>query len=59
VLEQSDVRAYREAVLLLREIRTTLAAAARVGEFSAEIERIREANRRRPKLMSMLADEDW
>ena len=58
-LEQSDVRAYREAVALLREIRATLAADAREDEFAAEVERIREAHRRRPKLMSMLAAEGW
>jgi uncharacterized Zn finger protein len=59
VLEQADVRAYREAVALLREIRKTLTDHAREAEFADEVERIREAHRRRPKLQSLLAAEGW
>lgn len=56
IVEQTDVRAYREAVGLLREIRATLAACAREPEFAPEVERVREANRRRPKLVSLIAE---
>ena len=59
VLEQADLRAYHEAVALLREIRRTLTADARAEEFAADVERIREAHRRRPKLLSLLAAEGW
>jgi tetratricopeptide (TPR) repeat protein len=52
VLEQTDVRAYHEAVALLREIRKTLTDHAREEEFADDVERIREAHRRRPKLLS-------
>lgn len=58
-LEQTDVRAYKEAVSLLREIRETLAAHSRAGELAADVKRLREEHRRRPKLMSMLAAEGW
>ena len=57
VLEQADVRAYREAVALLREIQKTLTDHARAEEFVDDVERIREAHRRRPKLLSLLAVE--
>lgn len=59
VLEQADVRAYREAVALLREIEKTLTDHARAEEFVDDVERIREAHRRRPKLLSLLAVEGW
>ena len=59
VLEQSDVRAYREAVGLLREIRATLLTHGRKNEFGDEVEGIRAAHRRRPKLLSLLTDEGW
>ena len=59
VLEQADVRAYHEAVALLREIRKTLTDHAREEEFADDVERIREAHRRRPKLLSLLAAEGW
>ncbi len=59
ILERADVRAYHEAVALLREIRKTLAGHAREQEFADDVERIREAHRRRPKLLSLLAAEGW
>jgi uncharacterized Zn finger protein len=59
VLEQADVRAYQEGVALLREIQKTLAAHQREAEFMDDVERIREAHRRRPKLLSLLAAEGW
>ena len=59
LLERSDVRAYREAVTLLGEIRAALAAAGREPEFAQEVERIRAANRRRPRLIGLLAEEGW
>jgi uncharacterized Zn finger protein len=58
-LEQADVRAYHEAVALLREIQKTLTDHAREEEFADDVERIREAHRRRPKLLSLLAAEGW
>jgi uncharacterized Zn finger protein len=57
VLEQTDVRAYREAVALLRAIREALSG--READFAAEVTRVRDAHRRRPKLMSMLDAEGW
>jgi uncharacterized Zn finger protein len=57
VLEQADVRAYHEAIALLREIRKTLTDHAREEEFADDVERIREAHRRRPKLLRLLAAE--
>lgn len=59
LLEHSDVRAYREAVRLLGEIRSTLVAAAREPDFAPEVERVRDAHRRRPRLIGLLADEGW
>ena len=59
ILEQADVRAYHEAVALLREIQKTLTDHAREEEFADDVERIREAHRRRPKLLSLLAAEGW
>jgi uncharacterized Zn finger protein len=59
VLEQTDVRAYREAVALLREIRRTLGDRDGDAAFAGEVARIRDAHGRRPKLMSMLAAEGW
>src|SRR5262245_7685358 len=57
VLEQTDIRAYREAVALLRQIRRALGD--RDAEFAAEVRRIRDAHARRPKLMSLLAAQGW
>jgi tetratricopeptide (TPR) repeat protein len=59
ILEQADVRAYHEAVALLREIQKTLRDHAREDEFADDVGRIREAHRRRPKLLSLLAAEGW
>jgi len=59
VPEHADVRAYHEAVALLRETRKTLTDHAREEEFADDVERIREAHRRRPKLLSFLAAEGW
>jgi uncharacterized Zn finger protein len=59
ILERADVRAYREAVALLREIQETFAAHERDAEFIDDVERVREAHRRRPKLLSLLAAEGW
>ncbi len=59
VLEQTDVRAYHEAVALLHEIQKTLTDHAREQEFTNDVERIREEHRRRPKLLSLLAAEGW
>ena len=59
VLEHADARAYQEAVTLLREIQKTLTDHAREEEFADDVERIREAHRRRPKLLSLLAAEGW
>jgi tetratricopeptide (TPR) repeat protein len=58
-LTRSEVRAYREAVELLREVDETLTPRGRPAEFAAEVERIRVEHRRRPKLMSMLGAEGW
>jgi uncharacterized Zn finger protein len=59
VLEHTDVRAYREGVSLLRELRSALAACGREEEFAADVGRIREEHRRRPRLMSLLDAEGW
>ena len=53
-LEHSHVQSYREAVELLECWRAALAAAGRDAEFRAELARVREENRRRPKLLSLL-----
>jgi uncharacterized Zn finger protein len=58
-LEVSQVRAYEEAIDVLRAIRDTLAPAGRRSEFEAELARVREEQRRRPKLIAMLAAEKW
>lgn len=59
VLEHATPTAYRDAVALLRAIRATLAVHAREAEFGDHVERVREAHRRRPKLLGLFADEGW
>jgi len=58
-LEHSHAGAYEEAIDLLREIRTTLELGGRGHEFQSELDRVRAEQRRRPKLLAMLADETW
>ncbi len=53
-LEHPGATAYERAVDRLCRARDTLAAAGRAGELGATIERIREEQRRRPRLMAML-----
>lgn len=58
-LEHSSAGAYEEAIDLLRVIRECLVPIGRSAEFDAELERIRNEQRRRPKLISMLAAQHW
>ena len=58
-LEPSNAAAYEEATDLLRAIRESLLPAGRGAEFQAELDRIRDEQRRRPKLLSMLATQGW
>lgn len=58
-LEHSHVGAYQEAIDLLHEIRTSLELAGREAEFQAELDRVRSEQRRRPKLLAMLAAQGW
>ena len=54
VLQQADRHAYQSAVRLLKAARRAATAADLSGEFSAHLAALRERNRRRPTLMSML-----
>jgi tetratricopeptide (TPR) repeat protein len=58
-LEHSHVSAYQEAIDLLRGIQTSLELAGRAPEFQADLDRVRTEQRRRPKLLAMLAAETW
>lgn len=58
-LEHSHVGAYEEAIDLLHEIRASLELAGRGPEFQVELDRIRTAQRRRPKLLAMIAGQGW
>jgi tetratricopeptide (TPR) repeat protein len=58
-LEHSNVGAYEEAIDLLRALEDALARADRNAEFDAELNRLRTQQRRRPKLLSMLAAQGW
>lgn len=58
-LEQSNIGAYEQAIDVLSQIRELLVAARRSVEFEAELERIRDEQRRRPKLLRMLAAQGW
>ena len=58
-LEHSNAGAYEEAIDLLGAIRASLVPTGRSSEFEAELERIRSEQRRRPKLISMLAAHGW
>ena len=53
-LEHSHVGNYERGVDLLTRARNTLAAAGRDDELAPVVARIRDENRRRPRLMSML-----
>lgn len=53
-LEHSSVAFHERAVDLLARARETLAAVGRADELAAEIDRIREQHRRRPRLLAML-----
>jgi uncharacterized Zn finger protein len=53
-LEQADKRAYRVAVRHLKAARRTAAAADRTTAFREHLAGLRERNRRRPTLISML-----
>lgn len=58
-LEHSHVGAYQEAIDLLHEIQMSLELTGRRPEFQIELERVRTEQRRRPKLLAMLAAETW
>ena len=45
---------YRDAVKLLKVWRDTLASAGREASMAPDLDRIREQNRRRPKLIQLL-----
>jgi uncharacterized Zn finger protein len=51
-LAQADDRSYRAVVDILSAIRDTLAPRGRNAEFEAEVERVREEQRRRPRLLA-------
>lgn len=58
-LEHSHVGAYQEAIDLLHEIQMSLELAGRGPEFQIDLDRIRTEQRRRPKLLAMIAAETW
>jgi uncharacterized Zn finger protein len=58
-LQQADNRSYEAVVGILSAIRDTLAPYGRNDEFAAEVERVREEYRRRPRLLAMLTAAGW
>lgn len=58
-LEHSHVGAYQEAIDLLHEIQMSLELTGRGPAFQTELDRVRTEQRRRPKLLAMLAAETW
>jgi uncharacterized Zn finger protein len=58
-LEHADDRSYEAVVDVLVAIRDTLVSHGKGAEFAAEVERVREEYRRRPRLLAMLAAAGW
>jgi uncharacterized Zn finger protein len=58
-LEHADERSYEVVVDVLGAIRDTLAPHGRNDEFAAEVERVREEYRRRPRLLAMITAAGW
>jgi uncharacterized Zn finger protein len=57
-LEHASVAAYEHAAELLEALRDTLVPAGYAEVFVAELARVRDENRRRPRLLQILGEHD-